>query len=373
MHPSIGIVTCVLALAWGQAAAAPRYTATPLGALGGGYSRAHAINAHGQITGEAQLAGGAWHAFLWTEGAMRDLDSLGSAVSVGKSLNASGHVVGCARAGGGDFAFQHDGERMQDLRAVTGDDYLTCATGINDAGHVVGTRRSPLAPFIAPSFLRVEGAMEDIWQTVAAVSNRGDLAGTADRRYNPPMGWVRVAGMYLTAYPQLDWSAESHVTAINDHGRAVGAGSPSGGPGRAFIFENGVRTDIDARIRPTAINNRGEIVGATSTDGGEVRAALYVAGTVYDLNALVVAGLDAAVLSDAVGINDVGVIVANSCSGFGPPLEPPYPYYPRCMAYRLLPMDTAAPNAAPVPVLSPLALFVVAVALVVSGAALRRR
>lgn len=373
MRPPNGIIICVLALAWGQAAAAPRYTATPLGALGGAYSRAHAINAGGQITGEAQLADGTWHAFLWTEGVMRDLDTLGSAVSAGKALNASGHVVGCARAGGGDFAFQHDGERMQDLRAVTGDVYLSCATGINDAGHVVGTRWSPLAQFIAPSFLRVEGAMEDIWQAVAAINNRDDLAGTANRRYNPPMGWVRVAGVYLTAYPQLDWSAESHVTAINDNGRAVGAGSPYGGSDGVFIFEHGVRTDVDARIWPTAINNRGEIVGATSTGSGDGRAALYVAGTVHDLNTLVVAGLDGAVLGDAAGINDAGVIVANSCSGFGPPLEPPYPYYPRCMAYRLLPMDTTAPNAAPIPALSPVALIVLAVALVVSGAALRRR
>lgn len=368
MHPPIGIVACVLALAWGQAAAAPRYTATPLGALGGEYSRALAINAGGQITGEAQLAGGTWHAFLWTEGAMRDLDTLGSAVSAGRALNASGHVVGCASAGGGDFAFQHDGERMHDLRAVTGDDYLRCATGINDAGHVVGIRWSGSTYIVAPSFLRVDGVMEDVPHSVAAINNRGDLAGTASRGYSPPMGWVRVEGVLVTAYPQLDWSAESHVTAINDHGRAVGAGSPSGGTDRTFIFESGVRTDVDAHIWPTAINNHGEIVGKSYTGGGDVRAALYVAGTVHDLNALVVAGLDGAVLSDAAGINDAGVIVANSCSHTGPPLP-----YPRCMAYRLLPMDTPAPNAAPIPAASPVALIVLAVALVASGAALRRR
>lgn len=370
MHPPFGVIACVLALAWGHVAAAPRYAAAPLGALGGEYSRAFAINSLGQITGESQLAGGAWHAFLWTEGVMRDLDTLGSAVSVGKALNASGHVVGCAKGSSGDFAFQHDGERMQDLRAVTGDDFLLCATGINDAGHVVGTRWSPFPPSLAPSFLRVDGAMEDIWQAAAAINNRGDLAGTANRHLNPPMGWVRVAGVYLTAYPQLDWSAESHVTAINDNGRAVGVGSPSGGPGPAFIFENGVRTDLDARIEPAAINNHGAIVGATSTDG---RAVLYVEGIVHDLNALVVSGLDGAILTDAVGINDAGVIVANSCWGYGPPLEPPYPWYPRCMAYRLLPLDTAAPMAAPVPAHSPAALIVVAVALVISGVALRRR
>jgi probable HAF family extracellular repeat protein len=57
-------------------AQAPRYSVTDLGTLGGGSSTAYAINASGQVTGQAVTAGGAIHAFLYTKRGMRDLNSM---------------------------------------------------------------------------------------------------------------------------------------------------------------------------------------------------------------------------------------------------------------------------------------------------------
>jgi len=47
------------------ASAARRATMTDLGTLGGTYSSGEAINALGQVTGQADAAG-AYHAFRWT-------------------------------------------------------------------------------------------------------------------------------------------------------------------------------------------------------------------------------------------------------------------------------------------------------------------
>ena len=48
-----------------------------LGTLGGSDSFGVAINASGQVTGHADTAGGAAHAFLWDGTTMLDLGTLG--------------------------------------------------------------------------------------------------------------------------------------------------------------------------------------------------------------------------------------------------------------------------------------------------------
>src|SRR5437016_4387960 len=54
---------------------------TDLGDLGGGYSRANAINNSGQVVGDATVLSTSWspptHAFLWSDGRMIDLGSPG--------------------------------------------------------------------------------------------------------------------------------------------------------------------------------------------------------------------------------------------------------------------------------------------------------
>src|SRR5579859_2247965 len=61
-------------------------TVTQLGTLGGRQSTAAGINARGQVTGTAELAGAqVFHAFRWSDGAMEDLGSL-----AGPAGNSSG-------------------------------------------------------------------------------------------------------------------------------------------------------------------------------------------------------------------------------------------------------------------------------------------
>jgi probable HAF family extracellular repeat protein len=66
----------VAAVALPTSAASARWHATDLGTIGGGFSRATAINERGQVVGSAVPSGArtsTHHCFLWAHGVMRDL------------------------------------------------------------------------------------------------------------------------------------------------------------------------------------------------------------------------------------------------------------------------------------------------------------
>ena len=71
---------------------APRYRITDLGTLGGNYSRARAINNHGQITGSSRNSEGNENAFIWDRD--NGMVSLGNDTYIGFDINDSGYVVG---------------------------------------------------------------------------------------------------------------------------------------------------------------------------------------------------------------------------------------------------------------------------------------
>lgn len=74
------------------------YTAVDLGTLGGRNGFARAINAAGQIVGEAETVAGFTHAFLWSHGVMTDLGTLGGNLGYElgtqpQAINPSGQVA----------------------------------------------------------------------------------------------------------------------------------------------------------------------------------------------------------------------------------------------------------------------------------------
>jgi len=123
-------------------------TMTDLGTFGGLTSRANAINDAGQITGYADLTGDffACHAFLYDNGKMIDLGALGEGYSYGLAINNLGQVVGYSTLTPLDLeyeqhAFLYTDGRMLDLNTLIDPDsgwILLEATGINDAGQIVG-------------------------------------------------------------------------------------------------------------------------------------------------------------------------------------------------------------------------------------------
>ncbi len=108
-----------------------------LGTLGGRTSHAYGINAAGRIVGYAMTGGGARRAFLHDGSRMHDLGTLGGDESTAWDINDAGLIIGMSRTvAGSRHAFLHDGERMHDLGTL-GDRDAT-ALRVNAAGQVVG-------------------------------------------------------------------------------------------------------------------------------------------------------------------------------------------------------------------------------------------
>jgi probable HAF family extracellular repeat protein len=81
-----------------------------LGTLGGAESSATSINTSGQIVGDATLANGARHAFVWDEGVLHDLNDLLPAdteweLTSATGVNDSGQIVGLGRRNGATRGF----------------------------------------------------------------------------------------------------------------------------------------------------------------------------------------------------------------------------------------------------------------------------
>lgn len=146
-----------------------------VGDLGGANgSVAWAINARGLVTGWAVTDGNLYsHAFLF-DGRIHDLGTLGGWSSQGFAINALGQIVGRSdyeNGNGAPHAFLYTDGRLTDLNKLLPADSgwtLREATGINDAGQIVGNaywhsmgRGFLLTPqsFTAPS-LRIEFATD---------------------------------------------------------------------------------------------------------------------------------------------------------------------------------------------------------------------
>jgi probable HAF family extracellular repeat protein len=132
-----------------------------VGTLGGDWSVAQAVNAKGEITGQAYTAGNAQaHAFLWASGKMRDLGILpgGVGYSWGFGISLDATVVGRSEQPGSgsryvDRAFVYRHGTMRDLNDLIPPNsgwVLNTAYAVNDSGQIVGdgTFRSQTHAFL---------------------------------------------------------------------------------------------------------------------------------------------------------------------------------------------------------------------------------
>jgi probable HAF family extracellular repeat protein len=273
-----GIAALLLALASGlsHAGNAQQYSLIDLGTLGGTFSTGNGINAGGEVTGAANLAGDLqYHAFLYSNGSMRDLGTLGGTDSTGLGVNAGAEVTGEAFTGLGFHAFLYSNGSMRDLGTFGGTD--SGGFGINAGGEVTGEALLAGNGQVH-AFLYSNGSMRDL----------GTLGGL-----------------------------DSSGFGVNDGGEVTGGASLTANVSHAFLYSNGSMQDLGtlggANSVGFGINAGGQVIGHADTAAGAPHAFLYSNGKMLDLNALDTASPLAkyVTLSDGKAINDKSWIVAN--------------------------------------------------------------
>ncbi|MCD6360937.1 MAG: DUF3466 family protein [Armatimonadetes bacterium] len=348
--PIVG--TCVgvlLYLSPTLAQTVPRYTLAPLLTPEGASICPYAINSAGQVTGYGPSAGSHTHAFLWdpVEGA-RDLGDLpgGADWSFAYDLNDHGEVVGESVSADGTHPFFWSPETgMVDLGVLPGCEW-GAATGVNNEGIVVGYCATP--EHKCRAFLWSPGSgMEDLGELPGGyngearaydINNQGQVVGFSsydpgDRFFGSHIHaflWDRDSGMQDLG-DLVAANADSIAYAVNKAGEVVGQsryeyefGQISSYPfiwacavgmRPLGVFENtiqgyrllggGVANDI---------NDLGQAVGWAPKPFAHwehTHAVIWdTAGRIHDLNDLLIEAPSGLTLSDALGINNRGQIVA---------------------------------------------------------------
>ena len=236
--------------------------------------------------------------FVWEDGEMRALPTLGGNNGFATGANNRGQIVGWAENDVHDptcvppqvLQFRaviwgpKDGE-IQELLPLPGDT-STAATAINNRGQVVGisgTCDQAVGRYTAAHIVLWEkGTVTDLgnlgapwWNTAMAINQRGDVVGfagvpggDADNPILHAFLWTRRDG--IQDLGTLPGDVTSQANGMNDRGQVVGVSCDAAGSCRAFLWEDGVMTDLNTLVAPgytgiltTAqdINDRGEITG----------------------------------------------------------------------------------------------------------------
>ena len=209
---------------------------------------------------------------------------------------------------------------------------------MNSRGRIVGgAQREAGPPITAFSYYRgrlreLGTGLSDVTTLAFAVNNRGQAVGGAMARTtlgNATVGTIRAVlftkhgGVFLDTRPGAN---SSLATGINERGTVIGRANElqpveeePGNFRRGFVYRHGSMEPLhplpgDLRSEPNDINRRDQIVGRSTDENWDTRAVLFQNGQTYDLNELIRPERNVE-LSDALSINDRGIIVAVGYSG----------------------------------------------------------
>src|ERR1017187_3466171 len=259
--------------------------------------------------------------FFWQGGMMTPLPLLGGNNGSIGNINNRGEVVGIAENGNSDPDCPHTvspsgtgphvldfeavvwGPRQGEIRVLRPLPHYTVgvALWINDLGEAVGASGTCANTGLPPLAF---GPHAVIWERDGTAHDLGNLGGTANMGLS-----INNQGQVVGASTLTDKSmpTESHAflwtketgkmrdlgtlsgdtasagLGINDGGDVVGASCDADGNPRAYLWRNGVMTDLNTLVPAGsplfllfagAINNRGEIAGWGVTEAGDVHAFL---------------------------------------------------------------------------------------------------
>jgi probable HAF family extracellular repeat protein len=257
----------------------------PLPLLGGNNGNLGQINNRGEVSGVAEtatrdpacptavtVAGTGpqlldYEAVVWgpAPGAVRKLsplpgDTVGIALWINDNSQATGSSGTCANSVLPPLAYGSHAVRWESDGSVTdlgnlGSTTANIGLAINNQGQVAG------ASSLTASSTAFNGTDAFLWTKGTGIRDLGTLAG----------------------------DVASGGQGINDAGEVVGLSvDPSGNP-RAFLWQNGVMTDLNTLVQANAslflldalaINARGDIVGFGATSKGDIHPFLAIPNTV---------------------------------------------------------------------------------------------
>lgn len=324
MKKAFVCVVVVVLLSSANLSAAPRFTVTDLGTLGGSISAGSEINNNGVVVGTSQTISGENHAFLYDGTSMLDLGTL-DRWSLATGLNSSGDSVGSylKSVGSSSYlrAFIHDGVIMTDLGTL-GSNYSEAA-GINDSGQVVGTSASNTSgarAFLYDGLSMIDlGTLGGVSSQGHAINNSGHVVGTSWTSTGLSRAFLHDGTTMLDLGSLSGDDGWSGARGINNNGHIVGHSSNSVNDLlHAFIHDGTTMIDLGTLIGDEyysvayGINDSGQVVGEFRPASLSSLSAFYYDGSeMYDLNTLIDPSLGWT-FKDARGINDSGQI-----TGFG--------------------------------------------------------
>jgi probable HAF family extracellular repeat protein len=299
--------------------------------LGGPNSFAIGLNNRGAAVGQAETSepdmedfclygtGLRCAPFLWQNGIMNQLPTLGGPNGGISAINNTGISAGVAQTATRDAScpapifHQYEAAvwgpsrgQVRALRPLPGDT-VGIAFWINDRGQVVGTsgRCDNTLPYGI-----IVGPQAVLWDSDGTPTDLGNLGGSVDVKL-PGVGnrgiyisnnglvvgastlagnktvhaflWTQDAGMKDLGVLPGDFG--SAALAVNNRGEVVGASNDAEFNLRAFIWRNGVMTDLNTLVPAdsplyllfaSGINDKGEIVGFGATQAGDIHAFLAI-------------------------------------------------------------------------------------------------
>jgi probable HAF family extracellular repeat protein len=282
------------------------YNVTDLGTLGGIWSSASGINSMIYVVGSSSIYSGAQHAFLWMDDMIYDLETpSGYLVSGATDVNDLGQVIGYARGQyQSQYAYIWEDGNWSYLGTLPDLDYSS-AYDINNASQIVGYSFILGPGGGSRGWIYEDGDMTDIGtlggnrSVASGINELGQVVGVADTNetgINHAFLWEDGEMTDLGVLPN---ETDSSAADINENGQICGVSShtvqqyPFPTYLTACLWDNGDIINIGKlpgytrNSAASAINNQGQVIGYSSNNGNQPHAFIWEEGILTDLNNLI--------------------------------------------------------------------------------------